>query len=97
MRRVRINRLIGKSEWQQASEKVRATRPNSKSGPWNIERIVVAPSGDMAYEYGTHQISFDDTKTGKHPDITSAYLRVWKVAGGTCKIAAIMYGREETR
>jgi ketosteroid isomerase-like protein len=57
------------------------------------DRIVVAPSGDMAYEYGTAHMSFDSKKEG-HVDFTAAYLRVWKTVDGKCKIAAEMFEPE---
>jgi ketosteroid isomerase-like protein len=86
--------IVGKAEIQKAREPVLSSRTNEKHGPWKIERIVQAPSGEMAYEYGTRQLSFDDKQSGKHMQFTNAYLRVWKAVHGGCKIAATMYGHE---
>ena len=60
----------------------------------NPDRIIVSPSGDMAYSYGTPQLSFDEVSTSKHIDFTAAYLSVWKVVNGSCKVAATMYQPE---
>jgi len=48
----------------------------------------------MAYSYGTPQLSFDEVSTSKHIDFTAAYLSVWKVVNGSCKVAATMYQPE---
>lgn len=79
--------VIGAPARKQASDVVASTRKNETE----IEttgRIVADPSGSMAYEYGAVHISYDDAKTGKHEDFTSAYLRVWKADAGACKVAA---------
>ncbi len=54
------------------------------------QRIAVSSSGDMAYEYGTGEVAFDDRKTGKHTAFQTGYLRVWKSVDGQCKVAASM-------
>jgi hypothetical protein len=54
------------------------------------QQIVVSQSGDMAYEYGTGEVGFDDRKTGKHIAFQTGYLRVWKSVDGQCKVAAFM-------
>jgi hypothetical protein len=81
--------VIGKSEREATGKEVSAGRSNNKH-PMTPQRIVVSTSGDMAYEYGTSQVSFDDKKTGKHKDFTAAYLRVWQVETGQCKEAAMI-------
>jgi len=86
--------IVGKTELEKARGALQAGRTNEKHGPWQIERIVVAPSADMAYEYGTRDLSFDEKPSGKHLEFTNAYLRVWKAVSGSCKVAAIMYERE---
>lgn len=87
--------VIGTGAAAKAGSAVQAGRRN-ESIVESTERVVAAGSGDMAYEYGTARISYDDAKTGKHEDFTSAYLRVWKADGGTCKVAAEMAEPEET-
>jgi hypothetical protein len=71
-----------------------AKRKNMKTEPFRIERVVVASSGDMAYEYGTGHVSYDDSETGKHVDRTVAFLSVWRADSGSCKVAATMLQRE---
>jgi hypothetical protein len=70
--------VVGKQALAQASAPVSAAGKNEKNAPNRPDRIAAAPSADMAYEYGTGQVSFDDVQTGKHYDFTAAYLRVWK-------------------
>jgi hypothetical protein len=83
--------LLGKAEHEEARRKkeVEATRKNQVTSP-HPQHIDVSKSGDMAYEYGTSELSFDDQKTGKHVASQVGYLRVWKVAAGECKVAATM-------
>jgi len=83
--------VIGEAERKNAIEAM-PHRSNMKVSPATWDRLVVAPSGDMAYEYGTHQVSFDEG--GKHYDFTSAILAVWKADNGVCKVAAWMAQRE---
>ena len=52
------------------------------------QRIVVADSKDLAYEYSTFTLEFD-TKAGKHVKFDGAGLRVWQKRGGVWKQAAI--------
>lgn len=85
--------VVGKTEHDKSSLSVKAERKNEKYTQ-TPDRIVVAPSGDMAYEYGTSRGAFDEVKSGKHQDFTAAYLRVWKAADGSCKVAAAMFEEE---
>jgi len=86
--------VVGRQALDQASAPVSAARKNEKNAPNRPDRVVTAPSADMAYEYGTTHVSFDDAQTGKHYDFTAAYLRVWKAESGSCKVAAVMYEPE---
>lgn len=81
--------VIGQRARQDAGDAVQATRKN-ESMVENTGRIVADGTGNMAYEYGTVRISYDDVKSGKHQEFTSAYLRVWKSDRGACKVAAEM-------
>jgi ketosteroid isomerase-like protein len=83
--------VIGEAERREAIEAM-PHRSNIKRSPIKWDRLVVAPSGDMAYEYGTHHLSWD--QDGKHYDFTSAILAVWKADHGACKMAAWMAERE---
>lgn len=82
--------VVGKSARSNALKPVNAERKNYKASE-KIDRVVTAPSGDMAYEYGSSHIIYDEVKNGKHNDFNAAYLRVWKAADGLCKQAAVMY------
>jgi hypothetical protein len=90
-----LDRPVVGSAVQSASAAVGARRKN-ESEVEKTDRIVAAASGDMAYEYGTVHISYDDARTGEHADFTSAYLRVWKPVNGACKPAAMMAEPEDT-
>jgi ketosteroid isomerase-like protein len=86
--------VVGNAAQDKAMKTIEASRQNVKTIPLRPERVVIAPSGDMAYEYGTGHMSFDESASGKHRDFTTAYLRVWRAVDGQCKIAAFMSERE---
>jgi ketosteroid isomerase-like protein len=57
-------------------------------------RIVVARGGEMAHEYSTFHLSFDDEKG--HTELDGAMLRVWQLQGNRWVIASEFrrpYGR----
>lgn len=84
--------MIGKAEHEAAARRMKNEAPRkNQSAAEHPQRIVVAKSGDVAYEYGSGDMSYDDQKTGKHVTFQGAYLRVWKSAGGECEVAAFMY------
>lgn len=83
--------VIGKSASDQKAEEIGSTRKNEKHGQSKIERLVVSSSGDLAYEYGSGTIEFDDTQSGKHESFSPTYLRVWKRDGGVWKVAAAFF------
>ena len=85
--------VIGAQAAGRTSAAIRDSRKN-ESDVERIGRIVADKPGDMAYEYGTSHLSYDDVKTGKHEDFTAAYLFVWKADKGVCKVAAEMAGPE---
>jgi hypothetical protein len=82
--------VVGEAAKDQAFKPVAAQRKNHKSEPLKPERIVAVPSGEMAYEYGTGNVSFDEVSTGKHIAFTAAYPRVWRSIDGSCKEVAFM-------
>ncbi|MGA8341473.1 MAG: hypothetical protein WB781_05995 [Candidatus Sulfotelmatobacter sp.] len=82
--------VIGRASADRAFKPVAARRTNAQYQPLKPDRIVAAPSGDMAYEYGTGGVSFDEVGSGKHIAFTAAYLRVWRSVDGSCKEAAFM-------
>jgi hypothetical protein len=82
--------VIGRATADRAFKPVAAQRKNAKYAPLKPERIVAAASGEMAYEYGTSEVSFDEVSSGKHIAFTAAYLRVWRSIDGSCKEAAFI-------
>jgi ketosteroid isomerase-like protein len=83
--------IIGKAKREEAKKKAEAEEPRKNEvSADHPQRIVVSQSGDMAYEYGSGEMSFDEQKTGKHVSFQLGYLRVWKSVDGQCKVAATM-------
>lgn len=65
------------------------TRNNEKSSV-EVQRIEVAASGDLAYEFSYGTLEYDQTTTTppKHELFKVGLLRVWKKVNGEWKIAA---------
>jgi hypothetical protein len=83
--------MIGKAERTEGAKKVEAEEPrNNEANADHPQRVVVSKSGDMAYEYGNGEMSYDEQKTGKHVSFQLGYLRVWKSVDGQCRVAATM-------
>jgi ketosteroid isomerase-like protein len=83
--------LIGKAQHEEGKKKADAEDPRKNQvSADHPQRIVVSQSGDMAYEYGNGEMSYDEQKSGKHVSFQIGYLRVWKSADGQCKVAASM-------
>jgi len=83
--------MIGKSEQAEGRRKAEAEEPRkNEANADHPQRVVVSKSGDMAYEYGDGEMSYDERKTGKHVSFQLGYLRVWKLVDGQCKVAATM-------
>jgi hypothetical protein len=84
--------MIGKVEQEEGRKKAEAEEPRKNEfSADHPQRVVVSKSGDMAYEYGGGEMSFDEQKTGKHVSFQVGYLRVWKSVDGQCKVAATMF------
>lgn len=56
------------------------------------QRIIVADSKDLAYEYSIFTLKFD-TKAGQHVRLEGAGLRIWQKQNGEWKQAAIFARR----
>lgn len=83
--------LIGKAQHEEAAKKRDGENPRKNQViVQHPQRIDVSKSGDMAYEYGTGDLSYDDQKTGTHVAGPTGYLRVWKSVDGQCKVVATM-------
>ena len=63
-------------------------KPGSTKATVEPQRIVVAKSGDLAYEYSTTTLEFD-LKSGEHVVHKGAQLRVWQKENGQWKQAAV--------
>jgi ketosteroid isomerase-like protein len=61
--------------------------PGSQKQKTEPIRIVIADSGDLAYEYSKFTLEFD-LKSGQHYSTEGGVLRVWQNQGGEWKLAA---------
>ncbi len=77
--------IVGKDQLYSRIDNLPRTNVERQDHP---ERIVVSPSGDMAYDYGHADQRWTDTGTGKKHHVRAAYLRVWKKVNGEWQVAA---------
>ena len=86
--------VSGKGAIQDTAEKKFAGRTNIKHS-WEADRrIVASTSGDMAYEHGTMDMSYDED--GKPHQFKAVMLNVYKAKGGVCeRVAGTMQPLEE--
>ena len=83
--------VVGKSAIQDTSGKKFADRTNIKRDYVGEHRIVSSASGDMAYEYGTLDVSYDEKDDPKRHEFKAVILNVYKVKNGACqKVAGTM-------
>ncbi|MFY9558678.1 MAG: hypothetical protein WAQ52_00455 [Terriglobales bacterium] len=88
--------VVGKSEIQATNQEKFGERTNIKSSYVGEHRIVSSSSGDMAFEHGTLQVSYDDKGNGKHHEFKAVILNVYKAKDGVCqKVAGTMQPLEE--
>jgi hypothetical protein len=86
--------VMGKMEIQSTAEKKFAGRTNIKHSWESDRRIVASPSGDMAYEHGTMDMSYDEE--GKTHTFKAVMLNVYKANGSMCeRVAGTMQPLEE--
>ena len=84
----------GKTAIQDTVEKKFAGRTNIKHSWESDHRIVASASGDMAYEHGTMDMSYDEG--GKPHKFKAVMLNVYKAKGGVCEsVAGTMQPLEE--
>lgn len=62
-------------------------RKNQKNA-YQVERLELASSGDMAYEYSVGKLDFDAPSRG-HVSHETGVLRVWKKIGPAWKVAVV--------
>jgi hypothetical protein len=86
--------VSGKTAIHDTAEKKFAGRTNIKHS-WEADhRIVASASGDMAYEHGTMDMSYDEG--GKPHTFKAVMLNVYKAKGGVCEsVAGTMQPLEE--
>ena len=83
--------VIEKAEKAADAKRIEAEVPRKNPvAELHPQRIVASRSGDMAYEYGRGDVSFDLPETSEHVSFQVGYLRVWRRTDGECKVAAHM-------
>jgi hypothetical protein len=86
--------VSGKTAIQDTAEKKFAGRTNIKHSWESDHRIVASASGEMAYEHGTMDMSYDEE--GKPHSFKAVMLNVYKAKGGVCEsVAGTMQPLEE--
>ncbi|HEY7287734.1 MAG TPA: hypothetical protein VH497_19920 [Vicinamibacterales bacterium] len=78
---------IGRGEVQQANTDSFSKRTNVTRSWGDDHRIIPSASGDMAYEYGTQRMGYDEN--GKHTDFEAAMLIVYRAKGSVCETVAL--------
>ena len=79
--------VVGKSATQAANAKSFSDRTNITRSWVGDHRIVSTPSADMAYEYGTVKMGYDEG--GKHNEFEAVMLIVYKAKDGVCQTVAL--------
>jgi hypothetical protein len=90
--------VVGKAALKGANTKSFSDRINIKSSWVGDHRIVSTPPGDMAYEYGTLQMSSDSKSNpaAGHEEFEAVMLIVYQVRDGVCqKVALTMQPLDE--
>jgi len=78
--------VSGKTAIQDTAENKFAGRTNIRHS-WESDcRIVASPSGDMAYEHGTMDMSYEED--GKPHQFKAVMLNVYKAKGAVCERVA---------
>jgi hypothetical protein len=78
--------IVGKAQVRAEGAKAFGERTNITRSWAGDHRIVTSPSGDMAYEYGTLRMGYDEA--GKHTDFEAVLLTVYQARSGVCRIVA---------
>ena len=79
--------VIGKPAIQAANAQSFSDRTNITRAWVGDRRIVSTPSGDMAYEYGTVHMGYDEG--GKHNEFEAVMLSVYTAKAGVCQTVAM--------
>ena len=78
--------VSGKTSIQDTAQKKFAGRTNIRHSWESGHRIVASASGDMAYEHGIMDMSYDEE--GKPHSFKAVMLNVYKAKGGVCERVA---------
>jgi hypothetical protein len=78
--------VVGKTAIQSAGAKSFSNRTNITRTWVGEHKIVPTAVGDMAYEYGTVRMGYDEG--GRHNEFEAVILSVYKAKDGVCQIAA---------
>src|ERR1700730_9239737 len=78
--------VVGKPAIQAASAKSFSDRTNVTRAWVGDYRVVSTASGDMAYEYGTVHMGYDEG--GKRNEFEAVILSVYKAKNGECQMVA---------
>ena len=79
---------VGSQEMESLRQAHVSERRNQKPYVFAPLQVVVTADASMAYDDGTAHVEYDETGSGKRIAFDIAYLRVWKVVDGKCRIAA---------
>ena len=86
--------VTGKTAIHDTAEEKFAGRTNIKHSWESDRRIVASTSGDMAYEHGTMDMSYE--KDGKPHQFKAVMLNVYRAKGAVCeRVAGTMQPLEE--
>lgn len=80
--------FVGKQAWIAGVQEMNKMRPNTKLNRVP-ERIVVAASNDLAYEYGNQTMSWDKPEGGRFEG-QGAYIRIWRKVNNAWLLEAFM-------
>jgi hypothetical protein len=79
--------LIGKPAIQEGNVKNFGDRTNITRSWTKDHRISATSDGDMAYEYGTMRMGYDEG--GKRTEFEAVILTVFKARNGVCQMVAL--------
>ena len=86
--------VTGKDAIHDTAQKKFAGRTNRKFTWESDHKVVAAPNGEMAYEHGTLDVSYDEES--KPHQFKAVMLNVYKAKGGVCeRVAGTMQPLEE--
>src|ERR1700730_15083567 len=81
--------VVGTAATEAANTKSFSGRTNITHSWVGEHKIVSAPSGDMAYEYGTMHMGYDSKEEGGHHEFEAVMLTVYKAKDGVCQKVAL--------